>query len=155
MEKHSWKKEAQSIYKTRKNYMFGLKLAQVCFGPHTFFFPNTIPLFSYDLVLVENFIFIILKSLILRDEKENCWKITKERNSLIGNISATKKWLLISMSFIRWGEFYLRVFSSLFYLKSRLGLRNIFFFQFDFVFLDEFSVFLVDYLVYWYHRDIY
>jgi hypothetical protein len=74
--------------------MFGLKLAQVCFGPHTFFFPNTIPLFSYDLVLVENFIFIFLKSLILRDKKENCWKTMRKKNSLVGNISATKKMII-------------------------------------------------------------
>jgi hypothetical protein len=78
-----------------------LKLAQTqslekitYFGPHTFFFPNTIPLFSYDLVLVENFIFIFLKSLILRDKKENCWKTMRKKNSLVGNISATKKMII-------------------------------------------------------------
>jgi len=66
----------------------------------------------------------------------------RERNLLVGNFLTTKKWLLISMSFIRWGEFYLRVFSSLSYLKSKLELRNNFFFQFDFVFLNElFDVF--------------
>jgi len=51
-------KKEGSKYKTRKNYMFGLKLAQV---------------------LVENFIFIILKSFILKNKKENCWKTMKKR----------------------------------------------------------------------------
>jgi hypothetical protein len=95
-----------------------------------FFYLNTIPLFSYDLVLVENFIFIILKSFILRDEKENCWKTIKERNSFVDNISAIKKII------IDFNEFYLdeksfiyEYFLLLSYLKSKLGLRYIFFFN--------------------------
>jgi hypothetical protein len=56
---------------------------------------NIVPLFSYDFILVKNFIFNIFKSLILKDKKESCWKTTKKKiELLVGYISATKKMIL-------------------------------------------------------------